>query len=186
MSAKLVLIARYIAILVILIAIALIVIRRKFPATYRPGIGRTRFWRELWLRWRERRLDQRERQSNLRALRGKLALVVDPDDKSARVLSWRLGVLRCRTIRSRVGSNGVARARSEKPDVIFVDALLTDISAADFYKSLDMPGTPVVFVGALNAQWGDLRSLGPSVACLAKPFDPDDAAALAGFLLKQR
>ena len=103
MPTRLILIVRYIAILVILIAIVLIIIRRRFPSTYRSGGGAQGLLRELWWRWREQRRDQREKQGNLRALRGKLALIVDPDDKTARVLSWRLGLLRCRTIRSRTG-----------------------------------------------------------------------------------
>ncbi|OFX17710.1 MAG: hypothetical protein A2Z18_07530 [Armatimonadetes bacterium RBG_16_58_9] len=68
---------------------------------------------------------------------------------------------------------------------MIADALLPDVSAVEFYKSLNRRDIPVIYVGVLYAQWDELHRLGPNVLCLSKPFDPDEAAALAGLMLRR-
>lgn len=168
----------------LVVAIALIIVRWRFPR--RPNSqGVIAYWRDVWETMRDRSADRRERAESLRALRDSTALVVDPDEKSARVLAWQLESLRCKVITSRSGAEGLAAARKSAPDVVIADALLPDVSAADFYQSLPSPERPVVFVGVLRDQYDSLRRLGRNVACFAKPYDPDEAIALAGYMLRR-
>ena len=185
MPARLALIVRYLALFLLLIAIALIIIRWKFPSREPESQGFVASLREFWRRLSERREDLRERAANLRALRDKFVLLVDPDDKSARVLNWKFGSLGCRMFRVRTGATGIARARSETPDFVVVDALLSDVSAADFYNSLGRSDIPVIFIGVLAAQWDELHILGRNIRCVSKPFDPDEVAALVGLMLRR-
>ena len=185
MPARLATAVRYVGLALLLIAIALIVIRRKFPSRERASQSMVGSVRELWRRIGERREDLRERSMNLRALRDKSALVVDPDEKSARVLNWKLGSLGCEVLRARTGANGLARAARENPSILIADALLADVSAAEFYKSLGRRDIPVIYLGVLYAQWDELHRLGRNVRCMSKPFDPDEAAALAGLMLRR-
>lgn len=143
------------------------------------------YWKEVWETMRDRAADRRDRADSLRALRDSTALVVDPDEKSARVLAWQLQSLRCRVITSRNGAEGLAAANRTEPDIVIADALLPDVSAADFYQSLPSPERPVVFVGVVRDQYDSLRRLGRNVACFAKPYDPDEAIALAGYMLRR-
>ena len=185
MPAKWAIAIRYVGLALLVIAIALIIIRRKFPSRETASRSIVGSVRELWRRIGERREDLRERSMNLRALRDKSALVVDPDEKSARVLNWKLGSLGCKALRSRTGASGLARAAREDPSIVVADALLADVSAADFYRSLGRRDIPVIYLGVLYAQRDELHRLGRNVRCMSKPFDPDEAAALAGLMLRR-
>ena len=177
---------RWLALALLVIAIALIIIRWK--CRDRPSVpyeGSIAFWHGVWRRWRERKEDVRERDRSLQALRGQTALVVDPDEKSCRVMSWKLENLGCRVVQARSGSQGAAMAANHDTDLVIADALLPDVSASDFYEMLDGLNAPVIFIGVLRDQRDELRSLGPNVACVAKPYDPEEVAALAGYLLRR-
>lgn len=180
---------RWIAIAVIVIAFVLITIRRKMPS--RPGSGARskstyEFWRDIWFRWQDAREDKREFASNMAALRGKRVLIADPDEKSVRILTWRLQKLRCSVTRTRTAAQALAKARELDPDAIVADALLADMTAVEFFENLPRPDVPLIFIGVLPSQWDQLRPLGRNVACLSKPFDPDDVASLAGMMVGRR
>ena len=175
---------RYIGIFVLVVAIALIIARWKFPVTDDGGWRLGAQVREVWKRLRERRVVDREKAERLEAVRGRTALVIDPDEKSARVMTWKLKSLGCTVIRAKNATQGIRRAQEDGLGFIIADALLPGVSAAELYGSLSKAGVPVVFVGVLHNQRGELRCLGPNVACLGKPFDPEDAAALAGGMLR--
>lgn len=165
-------------------SILLIIARWRYPHNQQQSGSTLALWREVWRQWHRSRSREKEREADMRAVRGKSALVVDPDEKSSRVLVWRLESLGCTVSKARNGVQGLSVARSAKPEFIICDALLTDVSAAEFHGSLSMPNVPVVFVGALAAQREELAGLGERVACLSKPFDPDNAVVLAGRLLR--
>jgi len=111
--------------------------------------------------------------------------VVDPDDKSARVISWKLRHLKCTVIRAKSGSVGLSKASELGPDFIIVDALLPDFSAEDFYLALGSSTLPLVFVGALPEQERAVMDLGANVSVLGKPYDPDEVAETLGAALLQ-
>jgi len=185
MPEKLLLSARWFAVLVLLVSIALILARWRYPQKPDPSEGTLAYWREVWRMWRKARSREKQREADLKSLRRRYVLVVDPDEKSTRVLVWRLEGLGCKVSKARNGTQGLALASSGAPEVIIADALLPDVSAIDFYKSLPMPNAVIVFVGALQAQREELRELGDRVASLGKPFDPENAVVLAGRLLRQ-
>jgi len=185
MPARLVLALRYIAIFALVVAIALIMVRWKLPRTQTHSEGILSQLREAWRAWRRKRADDHERSRNQKTLKDRLVLLIDPDEKSARVLVWKLGSLKANVFRSRTGTRGLEHIRSQNPDVVVVDALLTDMSALDFYNALDRRDLPVVFVGVLDAQWDELRKLGRNVVCLPKPYDPEELASLAGHMLRR-
>ena len=182
MPERLLLFARWIAIFALAASIALIFFRWKLPRKREPSVSALGYWREVWRQWRKSRKKDRERCTDARALRRKSVLVVDPDERSSRVLVWRLECLGCKVRRARTGALALETALSAKPDVIIADALLPDVSAVDLFNTV---GLPVVFVGVLKAQRKEIAALGDSVACLGKPFDPDEAAAAAGRLLRR-
>jgi DNA-binding response OmpR family regulator len=148
--------------------------------------GRLDWLRDLWHAWRNRREDDEYVSENLEALEGKKALVVEPDAKSFRVLNWKLNSLGCEIIHARNGVSGLSVVEGERPDVIFVDSLLPDVSAVEFFDSLPDQNVPVVFLGVLRNQWNELHKLGRNVACLPKPYDPMEAASEAGRILLDR
>lgn len=195
--------ARYIAIFGLVVSVLLIVLRTivpqknssalraKSPRSGSPKPPEPSFWQVLWHMYRRSRLRDREQDINARRLRGKHVLVVDPDEKSCKVLMWKLQQHGAKVTRARNGSQAINIVRdgqaalgraqdAERPiDVVISDALLPDVSAPDFCEEMDQ--LPVVLVGVLKAQRDDLSPMA-GVACLGKPYDPDEAAALAGKL----
>lgn len=182
MAARLIVYARWLAIVVIVLCVALIIARWKLPMRERRSQSTLRFWLDVWRRLRGRRQDRRERSASLRALRGKSVMIVDPRDKSARVMTWELERLGCSVARAKSGTQALNRARQAKPGVIIADALLPDMPAIEFFNTLGIGDVVVVFVGVLPNQWDELRSLGRNVGCLPQSYDPEEAAALAGRL----
>ncbi|MGB9619995.1 MAG: hypothetical protein ACPL7K_06260, partial [Armatimonadota bacterium] len=133
MSARLALILRYAGLVILALAIAVIIARWKLPMRERPSRSLLDILRGIWTRWRQRREELREHSANVAALRHRKILLVGPEGKSIRVLRWKLETLRCTVINSRTGTRALTAASSENPDAIIADALLPDMSAADFY-----------------------------------------------------
>ena len=185
MPEVLLLISRWIAIFVLAVSIVLIFVRWRFPREPKPSGSTLGYWREVWRHVRRSRSHNKERELDRKALRGKAVLVVDPDERSSRVLIWRLEGLGCVVTKARTGTRGLELAASAKPAVIIADALLPDVPAADVYSRAAATGLPVVFVGTMKSQRKELASLGDRVACLGKPFDPEEAVEAAGRLLRR-
>jgi CheY-like chemotaxis protein len=185
MSARLALMIRWAALAVLVLAIVLIIARWRLPMREHRSRSTLDILRALWTRLRERREDAREHAVDVAALRDRTALIVGPEDKGLRVIRWKLEALKCKVIRARTGTHALAVARDEKPDVIVADALLPDMSAADFYQSLADADVPVAFVGVLGHQWDELHKLGRSVTCAGRPFDPEEVAAALGYMLRR-
>lgn len=178
------LVARYVAIATLVLSIMLMIARWKFPQKQEASPSTIAQWRQLWRMYRKVRTRERDREQDIRALRRKSVLVVDPDEKSARVLVWRLEGLGCTVSRARNGTMGLSSVNGGRGvDVVIADALLPDISAREFYKPLPLD-IPVVYVGVMDAQRAELDALGANVACIGKPFDPEKAVELAGRLLR--
>ena len=184
MPARALVFVRWLSLAVLILALLLIFIRLKYPPARETQSESAVGWlKRTWRALRERRRDARERSDDLRALAGKRVLLIDPDEKSARVMAWKLESLKCAVTKARTGAQGLSAARKEKYDLLIVDALLPDTSAADLYASPAIAGRPVVFVGVLASQYDALRALGRNVACLGKPYDPEEAAAVAGYMI---
>jgi|YNPNPStandDraft_1061719.scaffolds.fasta_scaffold00001_109 CheY-like chemotaxis protein len=181
--ARLLLIVRWIAIAALVIAVALIILRRKFPVRGEEDRSTLGFFRSLWQSYLHRRALELQRSRALKSLRGKRALIVDPDEKSARVMEWKLRTLKCESFRVRTGTQAIQATKSRSYDLIVADSLLSDMSAVDLFESLGQREAVVIFVGVLANQWDEIRRLGPNVACMPKPYDPHEVATTAGYLL---
>lgn len=184
MAAFLIAAVRWAALFALVVAVALIFVRWRFPRQSNTQ-GLLAYWKYVWATMRERAADNRDRSASLKAVEGRTVLVVDPDEKSARVLAWQLQSLRCSVVIARSGTDAVAAAQRTNPDVVIADALLPDVSASDFYSCLPRRDGPIIFVGVLRDQYDTLRRLGRNVACFAKPYDPDEAIARAGYMLER-
>lgn len=179
---RLILVSRWIAIFVLAVAVALIVVRWRFPIQRRFGDGTLGFWRAVWQRVQQWRAQSREWNADIKALCGKPVIVIDSDERRSRVLVWRFESLSCTVTRARSGARGLELAENMQPAVVIADALLPDMAATDLYPAVRLP---IVFVGATKSQRKELTALGDDVACLGKPFDPDQVAAAAGRLLRR-
>ncbi len=166
-------------------AILLIIARWKYPQNNTRRQSTLECWRNAWEAWRDRKADEREQARNCKALRRKTVLLADPDDRSARVMTWKLESLDCNVIAVRSGSRAIREAEKARPDVVIADALLPDMSAADLYWELHISDRPIIFTGVSPDQWDNIHSLGRNVACFGKPYDPDEAAAQAGRMLRR-
>ncbi len=185
MPARVILLIRWLALIVLVLAVVLIIARWKLPMPQTRSESLLATLRRALAGLRKRRADVRAHENDLAALQGRRALLVDPDEKSARVMAWKLENLRCAVVRTRTGMQALSLARTRNFDFVVVDALLPDMSAAEFYRSLGSNDRPVVFVGVLASQHEELRSLSDNVACLSKPYDPEEAAAIAGYILSR-
>ncbi len=196
MPPVLLLAARYIAIFVLVIALLLVFVRWRFPMKETQGTGsgaggsresELSYWRALWLMYRRARKRNRERDKDLKAIRRKRVLVVDPYEKSSKVLVWRLEQLGCNVTRVRTGFLALKHIREGAVfDAIISDSLLPDISATNFCDALADWDIPAVLVGVLKTRREELSRLEGKVGFLGKHYDPDDAAALAGRLIRNR
>lgn len=184
MAARLFLAARFLAIILFVLSIALIIARWRYPQHQERSTGMLEFWRQNLRRWRVSRAQAREHNLDMHALRDKSVLLANSDERSARVLSWRLRSLHCKVTASRTGAQALSTAVPGYYDAAIIDALLPDVSAVDFYNSLPDPKPMVVFVGATESQRQELAALGAGVDWLDQLFDPDEAIAAAGRLLR--
>ena len=180
------LVIRYVAIAMLVLSVLLMIARWKYPQNQEKSPSAIERWREVWRLYRKSRDRERERSLDIRAVRRKSVLIVDPDEKSARVLVWRLEGMGCTVFRARNGTLGLSAANgSHGYQIVIADALLPDISAVEFYDRLPT-GLPVLYVGVLDNQRDELKQLGPNIACLRKPFDTEKAVELAGRLIRHR
>jgi CheY-like chemotaxis protein len=89
------------------------------------------------------------------------------------------------------GASGLTLAKSERPDVIFVDLQLPDIDGADLLAILHrLEGTPVVPLVAFSAQAGRAaiaRAVAAGAASfVAKPVDLQRVLTLVDTFIKPR
>ena len=99
----------------------------------------------------------------------------DPDIcKVLRIFFWTRGL---EVVEAPNGTEGVAAAKNEKPDVVLLDIMMPDIDGFEAYRRLKLdPETaeiPVIFVSAKNdaASIEEGLSMGAE-GYVTKPFDP--------------
>ena len=108
-------------------------------------------------------------------------LVVDDEQEILDVVKERLEAASYEVITSRNGTDGRAKAREEKPDLILMDIMMPDMSGGDAVRALKSDAStrdiPVIFLSAVvSAKEGGEGSIGINVAginypAIAKPFD---------------
>lgn len=112
-------------------------------------------------------------------------LVVDDDDDIRRIAMLALvGVGGMKVAEASGGSEGIRKAREERPDVILLDMMMPGMDGLATFRALrgdpETSGIPVVFLTAkaMTAEVDSLKALGAR-GVLIKPFDP---MALPGLL----
>ncbi|MDH7602460.1 MAG: response regulator [Armatimonadota bacterium] len=188
MPARLILLIRWMALLVLVVAIALIIARWRLPSasTKKERAERSTLdiLKALWTCWRQRRREAREHVLDLAALKRKRVLLVGTEDKYMRAVRWKLEALGCTIDRARTGTQALSRVREQKPDVVIVDALLPDISALDFYELYQDKNTPIAFVGVSTQYRNEFSKLGPRVVCADNEVEPDRLVGQLGRILR--
>lgn len=187
MPGRLVLMIRWIALFVLVAAIALIIARWKLPNASRSKEHTGSLWntlKTLLIRWRRRRQEVREDARNLVALKRKRVLLVGAEDKYLRAIRWNLEALDCVIVRARTGAQALSIARDHKPDALVVDTLLPDMSALDFYELYEDKNTPIAFVGVNSQYWSELSKLGPRVVCASDDVEPGKLIGQLGRTLR--
>ena len=105
-------------------------------------------------------------------------LVVDDEEDVRFVANMSLGrVGRMTVIEASSGAEGIARAKSERPDFILLDMMMPGMDGAATFRALradpETSAIPIVFLTAkaMAAEVQRLKDLGAKGVVL-KPFDP--------------
>jgi CheY-like chemotaxis protein len=105
-----------------------------------------------------------------------LVLVVDDNEKNARLACDVLGLAGIRTLRAATAEEALAVARERRPDLVLMDLRLPDLDGAEAARRLAVDertsGIPVVALSALSldASNGWFREAG-FVGYIEKPID---------------
>lgn len=118
------------------------------------------------------------------------ALIVDDEDDIRLVARLSLSAIGGFTVvEARNGSEGVALAAAERPDVILLDVMMPTMDGPMTFAALRADSRtaaiPVIFLTAkaLPKELSHLRDMG-ALAVLTKPFDPKSLAAEVTALLR--
>ena len=105
-------------------------------------------------------------------------LLVDDEADIRRIAALSLsGVGGMEVVQAGGGSEGILKARDDRPDVILLDMMMPGLDGLATFRALrgdpETSGIPVVFLTAkaMSSEVEHLKSLGAS-GILIKPFDP--------------
>lgn len=118
-------------------------------------------------------------------------LIVDDDEAITLIYATALNKAGYEVISSTTGLNGIEKAKSEKPDLVLLDQVLTDIPGNEVLKTLkDDPETkdiPVVILSnyTQNQQMKDAIQIGALDYMLKYQIDPEYLIERVGDLLKE-
>lgn len=116
----------------------------------------------------------------------KKILVVEDNPTTRRVLNERLTSNEFQVIEAGDGSQGIALAKRERPDLILLDVILPGldgVKTADGLKIFDLfrqetllKGTPIIFLTGLAAGTGLVNSSNPrrEYWTMEKPYRPEE------------
>ncbi len=117
-----------------------------------------------------------------------LIMVVDDDKTTRLLLSAILTKSGFAVIEEENGENCIARARSEKPDLILLDIMMDGVSGFDLCEEIrnttDICTTPVIFITGLDTRFGVLKALRVGATdYIIKPLEQDDVLAKVNGIL---
>jgi DNA-binding response OmpR family regulator len=106
-------------------------------------------------------------------------LLVEDDPVILRLLEVNFDLEGFETVLARDGAEGIALARSERPDIVISDIMMPNVSGLELVTTLkgdpDTASIPIILLSA-KAQSGDLKA-GMEVGAddyVTKPFEPLD------------
>ncbi|MBI4304529.1 MAG: response regulator [Chloroflexi bacterium] len=113
----------------------------------------------------------------------RIVLVVDSDPEVVHILELNLAHANMKVISAGNGTEALAKASTETPDVILIDEELPDLEAAEICRHLkESPQTGhipvIVFVGAQGHSGAEPSVVDGADDYISKPFDPKEVMAL--------
>ncbi len=117
-------------------------------------------------------------------------LVIDSDEASVNMLVPSLREAGHSVRLSHTGAGGLVSARSKRPEVVILEALLPDISGTEVCRSLKADDTThdacIVFLSVKNTPADRILALELGADdCIAKPFDPREVVLRIQALLRR-
>jgi twitching motility two-component system response regulator PilH len=105
-------------------------------------------------------------------------LIVDDSGTDLMTLQDALASTNCTVVTARSGAEAVAKAKAEKPDMIFMDIIMDDMNGYDACREIkahaETAAVPVVFVSSKQQKadhiWAKRQG---GEALVGKPYDKD-------------
>lgn len=105
-------------------------------------------------------------------------LIVDDSATDLMTLQDAVASTNCTVVTARSGAEAVAKAKTEKPDLIFMDIVMNDMNGYDACREIkadaETAGTPVVFVSSKQQKadhiWAKRQG---GEALVGKPYNKD-------------
>ena len=110
----------------------------------------------------------------------KKILIIDDEPEIGEIIKERLEIHQYQVLTATDGQNGINKALKEKPDLIFLDIMMPDVSGGDVAKELNKNKEtchiPVIFLTAAltKTEERENKSInvdGKQVPVIAKPFE---------------
>lgn len=116
-----------------------------------------------------------------------LALVIEDDPQTRRVLKTSLGSLGWRVLEAASGGEGLALAKSRLPDVVILDLGLPDLDGVAVVRSLRKDSeVPIIILSARSQESDKIRALDTGADdYLSKPFSAGELDARLRALLRR-
>jgi len=116
-------------------------------------------------------------------------LIIDDDPTTRNLIAHFLGKEEFVVIKASDGGDGLARARSDKPDLLIVDAAVPGLNGFELLARLKQdPETcrlPILFLSSLDDEEAIVRSLDAGADYFIKPFSPRILVAKIKMILKE-
>jgi two-component system alkaline phosphatase synthesis response regulator PhoP len=105
-------------------------------------------------------------------------LLVEDDASMAMLCRFNLELAGFEVVTAETGAEGVAKATSERFDVVLLDVMLPDLGGLEVAEELRGTSAPIVFMSARDAE-DDLERgrLAGAIDYVSKPFDPVELPA---------
>ena len=116
-------------------------------------------------------------------------LVIDDDQSLLEILQTNLQAEGFEVVTASSGSEGLAKLKSDKPDLVILDVLMPGMDGWEVLRKIeedpDTAGTPVVMLTAVHGTDQVIRGLEEgAVEYITKPFYPADLIATVKIMLK--
>jgi DNA-binding response OmpR family regulator len=119
---------------------------------------------------------------------GRKVLVVDDDPDILEIVRVNLEAVRYQVVGASTGAEGLAKVRSDHPDLVVLDVLLPEIDGWEVLRRIEADaetaGVPVIMLTCKSEDADILRGLEEGAAeYVTKPFYPENLVASVNILL---
>jgi PleD family two-component response regulator len=117
-------------------------------------------------------------------------LLVDDDPTTRNIISHFLRKEEFIVEKAADGNDGLARARSGRPDLLIIDAVVPGLDGFEILsllrKSPETAGTPILMLSTLGEEAAIVKGLEEGADYIIKPFSPQILVATVRKILKER